>query len=69
MGKPVLPKKITVDLRDRRVYVDGEEFPWFLGAEGVDVMDLATEEALPGIRLRILAETIDVIAEDPDKKE
>lgn len=44
---PAFPKKITVDLKQSRLFVDGVEFPWFITEEGVDVEGLADDSRIP----------------------
>lgn len=59
---PTLAKKITVDLKDQKFYIDGVEFPWFISEEGVDVSGLGT--TLERATFTVLADTVEVIPSD-----
>lgn len=59
-----LPKKAVVDLRVGRLFLDGEEFPWFITEAGIDVSGLGDRNALPVLSFSILAETVEVIPKD-----
>lgn len=61
---PTLAKKITVDLKDQKFYIDGVEFPWFISEEGVDVSGLGTTLEIPRATFTVLADTVEVIPSD-----
>ena len=63
---PTMPKKITVDRRDKKLYVDGVEFPWFITEEGPSAEGLAGNHEIPRVTLGIFAEDIEVIPADKD---
>lgn len=61
---PTLPEKITVDLRAKRLLVDGVEFPWYISEDGVTLTSLGDRNAAPVVRIGLLAETVEVIPEE-----
>lgn len=64
-NSPRLPRKAVVDLRAKKLFIDGEEFPWFITQDGIDVAGLGDKNALPMLTLSILAETVEVIPDEP----
>lgn len=66
---PSLPKKAVVDLASKKLFIDGEEFPWFITEEGIDVSGLLGRNAIPALSFTIIAETVEVIpASETTKK-
>jgi hypothetical protein len=64
---PELPKKVTIDLASKKLFVNGEEFPWHLTEEGPRLMALTDPDALPSVTLTFYAEDVEVIPESgPD---
>ena len=63
---PSLPKKAVLDLRCNKFFIDGEEFPWYIAEEGVDIDGLIGSESKMIARLRftMFAETVEVIPAD-----
>jgi hypothetical protein len=61
---PSLPKKALLDLRCNKLFIDGEEFPWYISADGVDVSGLAADNEIPGLTFKMWAETLEVIPAD-----
>jgi hypothetical protein len=65
-----LPRKALVDLRCDKLFIDGEEFPWFITEDGISITGLGDRNALPMLSFSILAETVEVIPkEDPLEQE
>lgn len=60
MTRPVVAKKVTIDLQDNILLIDGEPFPYAV-QPGLDVMDLGNPAALPYVNLALYAETFEVI--------
>lgn len=56
-----LPKKAVVDLANEKLYIDGEEFPWFITEEGVEVSGLLDRNVLPTLTFTMFSETVEVI--------
>jgi hypothetical protein len=54
-----------VDLRAKKLFIDGEEFPWFISQDGVDIEGLGDKKALPMLSLSILVRTVEVIPDEP----
>jgi len=61
---PSLPKKAVLDLRCNKLFIDGEEFPWYISEDGVDVAGLLGNNEIPALSFTIFAETVDVIPKD-----
>jgi len=61
---PRLLKKAVLDLRCNKLFVEGEEFPWYITEDGVDVSSLMDSNAIPTLSFTIFAETVDVIPAD-----
>lgn len=66
---PSLPKKAVLDLRCNKLFIDGEEFPWYITEDGVDVAGLCGRHTIPTLSFTIFAETVDVIPADSDSPE
>jgi hypothetical protein len=62
---PRLADKAVVDLRAKKLFIDGEEFPWFISQDGVDIEGLGDKKALPLLSLSILVRTVEVIPDEP----
>lgn len=58
---PELAKKISVDLAHKKLFVDGEEFPWRISEEGPRLMALTGPDALPSVTITFYAENVEVI--------
>ena len=65
---PSLPKKIVLNLDTEKVFVDGEEFPWYIVEDSVDVSGLMTENAIPALTFSLFAVTIEVVPKRPAKR-
>jgi hypothetical protein len=63
---PKLPKTAVLDLRCNKLLIDGEEFPWYITEDGVDVAGLIGNHTIPALSFTIFAETVDVIPADSD---
>jgi hypothetical protein len=57
---PELAKLVTVDLKQRKVFVDGVEFPWVIEANGVEVSGLGGDE-IRTVTLTIPSEDLQVV--------
>ena len=56
--------RIVLDMAQRKLFIDGSEFPWYVSEDGIEVHDLMASNELPSITLRILADSIEVIPAD-----
>lgn len=61
-----LAQKITVDLKLKKLFINGAEFPWLISKDGVEVNGLASANALATVALTLLATDVEVIPEDSD---
>lgn len=63
---PKLPRKATLDLEAQKLYIDGEEFPWYITEEGVEVSGLLDNNS-PCVILTfsMLVDTAEVIPAPP----
>ncbi|QDF17454.1 hypothetical protein SEA_PHROSTEDPHLAKE_10 [Gordonia phage PhrostedPhlake] len=64
---PGVPNKITIDRNQRKVFVDGVEFPWMIAEQGPDVDDIANPHAHPIVTIPILASDVEVIPRDGEQ--
>lgn len=55
-----LAKKITVDLTNNTLAIDGEQFEYYI-QPGVEIMGLADPNGVPTVNISIFAETVEVI--------
>lgn len=60
---PDIPKLVTLDLEQRKLFVDGVEFPWYLDEEGPSI-SLTPSGELHRVTLTFLAEDTQVIPEE-----
>ncbi|QCG77593.1 hypothetical protein HOV42_gp10 [Gordonia phage Fairfaxidum] len=63
---PEIAKKITIDRKLKKVFVDGVEFPWLIEQRGPDVEDIANPEAIPVVLIPVLADDVEVIPSDDE---
>ena len=59
-----LAEKIVVNLGTFSLQIDGDEFPFHLTEDGVDVNDLGNPRALPSATFTVPAKTVEVIPSD-----
>lgn len=55
-----IPKKVIVDRSQQKVFVDGEQFPYFIAEDGIQIDHLATDGPVL-ITVTFLAEDAEVI--------
>lgn len=60
---PALAQKVTVDLKQKKLFIDGVEFPWYISEDGVDITGMAANNELPMVSFTILAADVEVIPE------
>ncbi|QDF16183.1 hypothetical protein SEA_MALACHAI_10 [Gordonia phage Malachai] len=58
---PKVPNRVTIDRKQRKVFVDGVEFPWMIAEQGPDVDDIANPHAIPTVTIPIIAADVEVI--------
>lgn len=61
---PELAKKITIDRKRHKVYVDGVEFPWYIEEQGPRIDDPDTEHGAPVVHLPVIAGDLEIIPKD-----
>lgn len=61
---PEFAEKVTLDLQQKKLFINGAEFPWFISEDGVDLLDLGTENRLASVVVSIPAGSVEVIPED-----
>ncbi|QFG08071.1 hypothetical protein SEA_PCORAL7_10 [Gordonia phage PCoral7] len=64
---PEIAKKITIDRKLKKVFVDGVEFPWLIEQRGPEVENIATEDDVPIVLLPVLATDVEVIPAGKDE--
>lgn len=60
---PEMARKVTLDLRARKLYVDGAEFPWLISSEGPELHGLADKDSIRSVTLTFFTEDVEVIPE------
>lgn len=60
---PALAQKVTVDLKQKKLFINGVEFPWYISEGGVDIAGLAASDELAMVSLTLLAADVEVISE------
>ncbi|MGW4718858.1 hypothetical protein [Nocardia sp. NPDC004260] len=58
---PELPKLVTLDLAQKKLFIDGVEFPWHISAEGPRLNALMTPDDLRSVTLTFYTEDVEVI--------
>lgn len=61
---PVLAKKITIDRKHHKVYIDGKEFPYAIAERGPDIESADEAHAIPIVSLPILTADLEIIPKD-----
>lgn len=64
---PSLPKKVVLDMRCEKLFIDGEEFPWWITESGIEVSGLLDRNSLPTLTFSMFADNIEVIPKDSDE--
>lgn len=60
---PELAKKVTLDLARKKLFIDGEEFPWHISEEGPVLHDVMTANSLRSVSITFYAADVEVIPE------
>lgn len=60
---PALAQKVTVDLKQKKLFINGVEFPWYISEDGVDITGLAANNELAMVSFTMLAVDVEVIPE------
>lgn len=60
---PALPKKITVDRKAKKLYIDGAEFPWHITADGPEVDGVCSQHEIPRVTVTMHTEDLEIIPE------
>lgn len=61
---PELAKKITIDRKHHKVYIDGQEFPWYIAEYGPEAKSLDDRIAVPVVHIPVIAADIEIIPKD-----
>ena len=56
-----VPAKITIDRKQKKVFVDGVEFPWIITEAGPEVTSVAASDQIPVVTIPIFAADVEVI--------
>jgi len=59
MAEILIPRLVTIDLREGTIVIDGVKFPYPVVTDSVSVS--APKKSLPGVSLTILADQVEVI--------
>lgn len=60
---PEIAKKVTLDLKQRKLFVDGTEFPWAITADGPTFGSLVGHHVLRTVTLSFFTDDVEVIPE------
>ena len=58
---PEMAKKVTIDRKHSKVYVDGVEFPWHIAEQGPDVESAAAHRGAPTVHIPVLTRDVEII--------
>lgn len=58
---PKLASRITIDQAKHVVCFDGEEFPYYIAEDGVEVNNVGDPNHIPSVTLTILADDVEVL--------
>jgi hypothetical protein len=61
---PEIAKLVTLDLKQRKLFVDGQEFPWWIDEKGPILNNLAAPGELRSVTLTFYADDVEVIPEN-----
>ena len=61
-----IAKKITIDRKHCKVFVDGVEFPWLIQERGPEVENVSTKDDFPIVMIPVLATDVEVIPRDDE---
>lgn len=62
---PELAEMVTLDLAQKKMFVNGEEFPWFISEQGPTFAGLANPDEIRSVTLTFYAKDVEVIPEGP----
>jgi hypothetical protein len=57
---PELAKRVVLDLKRRKLLIDGQEFPWLINEDGVTVNNLGPSPDLPSVTLTFFPKDVEV---------
>ncbi|WP_433597910.1 hypothetical protein ACQPXH_19155 [Nocardia sp. CA-135953] len=57
---PDMPKLVTIDLRSKKLLVDGAEFPWYINEDGLTVNNLFTSVMVPSVTVTFFPKDVEV---------
>lgn len=61
---PEIAKSVVLNLKQRKLFVDGEEFPWAISEEGPR-LEWEGINSIGAVTLTILADAITVVPDQP----
>lgn len=61
---PELAKKIAIDRKHHKVYIDGVEFPYLIAERGPDIESADEAHAIPIVSLPILTADLEIIPKE-----
>lgn len=64
-----LAGKVVLDLQQKKLFINGDEFPWAISDEGVSVSGMGRRDELPAVSLTFFAEDIEVVPEAEDQRD
>ncbi|QBG78401.1 hypothetical protein PBI_WALRUS_10 [Gordonia phage Walrus] len=64
---PEIAKKITIDRKHCKVFVDGVEFPWLIEERGPEVENVGAKDDFPIVTIPVVAVDVEVIPRDDEQ--
>ncbi len=61
---PDFAKRVTLDLKQRKMFVDGDEFPWYISEEGPTFNALADHREMRQVTVTFMTEDVEIIPEN-----
>lgn len=58
---PDIASKVTLDLAQKKLFIDGTEFPYAISDDGVSLSDLGSSKSLQAVTLTFFADDVEVI--------
>lgn len=64
---PDIAQKATLDLKEKKLFVDGVEFPWLISEEGPKLNNLAADATMRSVTLTFFVDDVEVLPEERDE--
>ena len=58
---PEIARKVVVDLAQKKLFINGDEFPWAISEGGVSLTALGSKNELQGVSFTMFADDVEVL--------